>query len=297
MNSRSQQAVPQRFESPNLKVVTQENKGGGVARNRALSLAQGDYIQYVDHDDLLAPDKIARQVERVSSDDEVRTLLSGSFSTFFYCVQRAKPVHNLMCQDLRPVEFFVHKFNKEDAWLQIAAYLFSRQLVEMAGPWYGKQSTDDDGNYVDNVVLSCEQIRYVPEARSYWRIGNTRSAGHRDSKQMSEAAFDVTVRSVNRLLSLENSERTRAACLRFLQLRVMRYFYPGECEMLARLETLASSLGGVLVPPEIGEPGDGSTKTLRSFVRSHVYPANMFVKRNLDRYFWKNLYRVRSRTS
>lgn len=206
-------SIARQFASPSVKVISQENRGGGIARNTALSLAQGDYVQYLDHDDLLAPDKVARQVEAMSGGDDERTLLSGSFSKFFYCVQRAKPVRNVMCQDLHPVEFFIHKLNDEAAWLQIGAYLFSRRLIEMAGPWYEKQSTDDDGNYVDRVVMSCERIHFVSEARSYWRIGNTRSAGHRNTKQMHEAAFHTTVHSVQQLLSLENSDRTtRRAC-------------------------------------------------------------------------------------
>ena len=41
-----------------VKLVAQENQGAARARNRALSLAQGDYIQWLDADDLLAPDKV-----------------------------------------------------------------------------------------------------------------------------------------------------------------------------------------------------------------------------------------------
>jgi glycosyltransferase involved in cell wall biosynthesis len=46
-----------------VRLVAQENQGAARARNRALSLAQGDYIQWLDADDLLAPDKVARQME------------------------------------------------------------------------------------------------------------------------------------------------------------------------------------------------------------------------------------------
>jgi glycosyltransferase involved in cell wall biosynthesis len=51
-----------RFESSNIKVLSQENSGASAARNKALSLAQGDYIQWLDADDLLAPDKISKQI-------------------------------------------------------------------------------------------------------------------------------------------------------------------------------------------------------------------------------------------
>jgi len=47
--------------SKEVTVVTQENQGVCAARNHALRLCQGDYIQWLDADDLLAPDKIERQ--------------------------------------------------------------------------------------------------------------------------------------------------------------------------------------------------------------------------------------------
>jgi glycosyltransferase involved in cell wall biosynthesis len=41
---------------------TGPNRGGGAARNRLLELAQGNWLQYLDADDWLMPDKIAHQM-------------------------------------------------------------------------------------------------------------------------------------------------------------------------------------------------------------------------------------------
>src|SRR5436190_19200034 len=55
-------AVARQSESGSVRVVTQPNMGACVARNTALALAQGRYIQWLDADDLLAPGKIAAQM-------------------------------------------------------------------------------------------------------------------------------------------------------------------------------------------------------------------------------------------
>ena len=55
--------LTRRSESNRVKVVSQENKGAAAARNHALFLAQDDYIQWLDADDLLAPGKITRQLK------------------------------------------------------------------------------------------------------------------------------------------------------------------------------------------------------------------------------------------
>src|SRR5438128_899411 len=42
---------------------TGPNRGGNAARNRLLELAKGEWLQYLDADDYLLPDKIAKQME------------------------------------------------------------------------------------------------------------------------------------------------------------------------------------------------------------------------------------------
>ena len=54
--------IARSFEPRGVTVVTQSNQGAAAARNAALKASRGDYIQWLDADDLLAPEKIARQI-------------------------------------------------------------------------------------------------------------------------------------------------------------------------------------------------------------------------------------------
>ena len=47
--------VARLFASNGVAVVSTANQGAAAARNHALSLSHGDYIQWLDADDLLAP--------------------------------------------------------------------------------------------------------------------------------------------------------------------------------------------------------------------------------------------------
>ena len=77
------QRVARAFASSGVHVIAQRNAGASAARNRALSLAQGDYIQWLDADDLLAPEKIEQQLRDAEPGATSTTLLSSAFAEFF----------------------------------------------------------------------------------------------------------------------------------------------------------------------------------------------------------------------
>src|SRR5579862_6606561 len=54
--------VVRSFARPNLRLIQQANRGSTAARNVCCKHAVGDYIHYLDADDLIEPDKIALQM-------------------------------------------------------------------------------------------------------------------------------------------------------------------------------------------------------------------------------------------
>lgn len=54
-----------------VRFVAQANGGGAAARGHGLSLARGEYVAYLDHDDLWLPHKVERQVELLDRSPEL----------------------------------------------------------------------------------------------------------------------------------------------------------------------------------------------------------------------------------
>src|ERR1700674_3068386 len=50
--------IARRFASKGVTVVSTENRGLSAGQNHAYRLSKGNYIQYLDADDLLAPEKM-----------------------------------------------------------------------------------------------------------------------------------------------------------------------------------------------------------------------------------------------
>jgi glycosyltransferase involved in cell wall biosynthesis len=236
-------AVARAFESGSVKVVSQPNSGAPAARNKALELAQGGYIQWLDADDLLAPGKVAAQMRVAEEVADRRLLLSGAFGTFYHETSRAKFVKTSLWRDVTPLEYFLVRFC-ENTCFQTDAWLVSRELTEAAGPWTDFHSPDDDGEYFCRVVMKSTGVRFVEEARSYYRVGNSGSLGNRRSHRATAALFTSKAKCIRYLLELENTPRTRDACLHLLH--EWTFHFRTYDDILAEAEALANELGGSL---------------------------------------------------
>lgn len=244
-------SMARQFASKEVSVVTQANQGAAAARNHAFSICQGDYIQWLDADDLLAPNKIARQLEALDQGLSRRILLSSAWGRFMYRPHRADCVPTSLWCDLSPVEWLLRKM-EQNIWMQTATWLVSRELTEAAGPWNTQLLSDDDGEYFCRVLLASNGTRFVPDAKVFYRMpasNNLSYVGRSDRKM--EALFLSIQLHVGYLRSLEDTERVHTACVKFLQTS-LPFFYPERPDIVRQAEQLAGRLGGRLdVPPSL----------------------------------------------
>lgn len=242
--------IARRFESPGIRVVTQPNQGAALARNKAFALSQGDYIQWLDADDLLAPDKITRQLQVLSEGCGRRTVLSSAWTRFMYRYYRAEFTPDALWSDLTPAEFLLRKID-QNLFMANASWLVSRELTEAAGPWDPSQLVDDDGEYFCRVLLASDGVRFVPEARMYYRVATSSSHSHIGrSREKLDAQWRSMQLHMSYLRSLEDSERVRSACVRFLQFN-LNYFYPERPDILEQAAQQARDFGGRLETPTL----------------------------------------------
>jgi glycosyltransferase involved in cell wall biosynthesis len=243
-------AIARQYESKAVKVVTQKNQGAAAARNKAFSLCRGDYIQWLDADDLLAPDKIALQMEASGSCPSKRALLSSEWGRFLYRPRRAKFAPSALWTDLSPVDWLLCKM-EQNVYMQTSTWLVSRELSEAAGSWNTRLLGDDDGEYFCRVLLQSDGVRFVPGAKVYYRECGASSlsyVGHSDRKK--EALWRSMLLHIDYLRSMEDSERVRAGCVKYLQ-TLLIFFYPERLDIVEQAEQIARGLGGELEFPRL----------------------------------------------
>jgi glycosyltransferase involved in cell wall biosynthesis len=242
--------VAREFESREVRIVSTENRGLSAAVNQAYRLCQGDYIQELDADDLLSPDKIERQLLALREGDSKRILLSSPWAHFYSRTKDARFIPNSLWNDLSPVEWLLRKMG-ENLHMQNATWLVSRELDEAAGPWDETLCHDQDGEYFLRVLLASEGTRFVPEGRIFYRMSGASSVsyiGKSDRKR--DSLFRSIKLHILALRSLEESDRVRKACLTYMQTWYDN-FYPDRTDIVAELQCLAEDLGGHLEPPQL----------------------------------------------
>jgi glycosyltransferase involved in cell wall biosynthesis len=243
-------SVAKQFRSKSVLVIKQSNQSAAVTRNEALSKSQGDFIQWLDADDLLSPNKIEAQINALSKGDNARRVASGPWGAFISRTSRARFRQSALWHDLSPKEWLSKKMG-ENLHMQTGTWLVSRELTEAAGPWDTRLSFDDDGEYFCRILVASCGTRFVPEAKTYYRkaAGDSLGSFNGAAGKLESLLLSMQLH-VKYLLAIENSARTRASCMKYLQ-NWLPYFYPRRVDLLKDLQKIAASLGGELKTPRV----------------------------------------------
>jgi len=244
-------AIAKSYESKGIKVIGQDrNMGQTSALNRCLVEAKGDFIQYLDADDILEPHKIEVQVNRLLK-EPVGTLAIAPWARFYQNdLSTAKFVPNRDWKDYdNPIAWLV------DGWtghgtMPPSSWLYPRKVVDSIGLWHEDLTLNNDMEYFTRAVLASNRLVFCPEAKWYYRSGNPSLSGQRSEKAL-WSQYEVIRLSVERLLAVENSDRTRYASACYWQYFVF-IAYPQATNLIAKAEQHINELGGCNLKPEGG---------------------------------------------
>ena len=239
-------AVARSFDG--VTVLHQRNAGACAARNRAFEASSGALVQYLDADDLLAPDKVALQVERLAREPS-GTVASGPWVRFRGDApgpERPGPLDDW--HDYEPASDWLVESWAAGGMFASFAWLTPRPLVEAAGPWHEGLRRNQDGEFFARVLLAAERIVFVPDAWGFYRSGMSGSISHRRSADVMASLHQATALCAAHLATLGDApavRRARAALWEGFMFEA--YVYHRALSLEAERE--ASALGGAGLRP------------------------------------------------
>ena len=146
------EALEARWGKERLRWVRQENQGAPVARNTGMDLATGEYLQFLDSDDLFRPGKLAMQVQALEdsgADCAVCDVLAVQDDPEHTPIREIRYGHDLRAGLAR----YKHA--------QIGALLMRRRTLPALLRWNAELKRYQDVDFVVRYLLSVESILYT----------------------------------------------------------------------------------------------------------------------------------------
>lgn len=159
---------------PNVKIVYRKENGHiAEASNTALSLASGEYIAFLDHDDMLAPHALYAMVEKINENPQLKFIYSDEDKI-----------------DVKGVRYFPHfksGWNPDMFFSQnyIAHFTMiqTRVIDQIGGFRKGYEGSQDYDLYLRALSdLKKDEIGHVPKVLYHWRAIEGSTAFRADAK-------------------------------------------------------------------------------------------------------------------
>ncbi len=147
----SVKAMQARPGGEKIRLIQQANKGAAAARNHGLRESTGQYIQFMDADDLLMPRKIGHQV-RLAEKEGYPDLIVGSF--------------RIIDATGKLIQERYYTTRNGDVWMHLMrtdlgntiANLWRKEAVDAAGGWDESMRSSQEYDLMFRVLLNTDRI-------------------------------------------------------------------------------------------------------------------------------------------
>ncbi len=234
-----------------MKILPGEHRGASAARNRAFAASSGVFVLYLDADDLIVREHVARLYAVIANVPGKVAL--GEWDRFQKNPEEAKFPTRATYIDATGAEWLANDWMAARPMTQCGMALIPRGLVQTHGGWDERLSLVDDFEFFARIIARSAGVRHAPGARLYYRSNLKFSLSGRKNRKAVESAFLSLMLGTAHLIAAENSPQARRACANVLQDFDYTY-YPDHADLRAKARARARELGGADLSPD-GPPG------------------------------------------
>ena len=153
-----------------VKVYNQNNKGACAARNLAFAKSSGEYIQYLDADDLLSPDKIESQIRELEKYNDLNIIAFSKWSRFYDEMKLDLPANNIhLNKDWDIPLDLLNAYFKGEGMGQTSIWLTPRIIIERSKGWREDININQDGEFFTRMLLEAKKIVFSETGHVYYR--------------------------------------------------------------------------------------------------------------------------------
>lgn len=199
--------------SPKLKYIHyNENQGPSAARNRGIKEAQGEYVAFLDHDDIWMPTKIEEQIKLFENNKD----LALAYSNFCYVDHRNVEMGALF-DTVKPQRGFVFEKLILDNFVPTTSVIAKKKILEEVGGFNERFMISHDFDLYLRIAERY-QIDFIDSPLVKHRIYPD-SASSKKRKIMLEETINITTFYKDRI------RLTNTALARELDKRIAKYIF------------------------------------------------------------------------
>jgi glycosyltransferase involved in cell wall biosynthesis len=253
--------IANKFAGPNIKVFSQENKGASAARNKGLSEASGAYIQFLDADDLLSPDKINSQLKQLLGYTDTLSICPViHFRTDCIDLNKLQPDKKELAyykEAHGPFEFLLIVYGigpGPGGMIPVHSWLTPVNLILEAGKWNENLTMNDDGEFFCRVALASKAILVSNDVFCYYRkyigISVQSMSGNRDLKSLT-SQYNSLILIKHHLEQFRKDKRINIVTSKSLSTLLM-ITYPKYKTLTKKIAADIKKLGNISYSPVMG---------------------------------------------
>lgn len=144
-------------------------KGASISKNIGLKIAAGDYIQFLDSDDILKENKIEQQMNLLLQESKRAIAICkwGHFNTLDEGISIYEGKADYRSFD-NSKEYF-DLIGLHGGFFPCHNFLISKELINFAGYWNESLTVNDDGEFFFRILLNTEKILFSDKTYVLYR--------------------------------------------------------------------------------------------------------------------------------
>ncbi len=244
----------QKQHPPKILLYKNKGKGACAARNYGFELSKGEYIQFLDADDMLSPDKIERQVKAL--EEQPGCIAVCETWHFKNTIQEAiNSDKEYLFSTTKPEDFFIQLWGGNELlpnMIQTSAWLTPRGLIERNGLWDTSLEKDQDGEFFARIALNSKGIVYIPEIKNYYRkhTKGKNIAGQKQKIHLESNLRSTSLKEQYLLNSTNSKYANKAMASQYLIVAIDAW--PRYKDITKQALTKVKQLGGTSYLPVLG---------------------------------------------
>lgn len=199
------------IKTPLIKAFQNSKKGANSARNYGFLKSKGQYIQFLDVDDLLSENKIKVQVRSIQNSAD-NTVATCGWAHFKRSPAEAvfSPSKTWKSYD-QPIDWLI------DTWttggmMVTSCWLTPRELIIKSGLWDESLLKNQDGEFFCRVLLKANKVKFVEEAKVYYRKPGKENVSQRVSYEAAQSLLHSYQNYEKNIRQVKDDKAVRMAC-------------------------------------------------------------------------------------